>query len=64
MKKSLPPSRWGDRIMIAGEKLEHAQILNKDFRKFLKEKSKIMFLLLLILHTLKQIKRGHTLIHF
>ena len=39
-KKSLPPRKWGDRIMIAGEKLEHAQILNKDFRKFFKRKVK------------------------
>ena len=38
-KKSLPPAKWGGRIMIAGEKLGHANILNQDFRRFFNRKA-------------------------
>ena len=37
--KSLPPERWGDRLKIAGQKLQYAKIYCQDFRKFFKRRS-------------------------
>ena len=38
-KRSLPPSRWHERIDPCGDKLQNVKITNMDFRKVIKEKS-------------------------
>ena len=39
-KRSLPPSRWGERIIPCGEKLKDVDIFNTDFEEIIKMPSK------------------------
>lgn len=39
-KRSLPPSRWGERIIPCGEKLEGVDVYNVDFEEIIKMPSK------------------------
>lgn len=39
-KRSLPPSRWGERIIPCGEKLEGVDVCNTDFEKVINMPSK------------------------